>query len=177
MDRIDPDEKDWTWVLDEICGECDFDVRGWPRDEIGARLRANVGQWLAVLDGDDEQLRRRPRPDKWSPLEYAFHVRDVFELYDFRLGLMLDRDGPHYPNWDQDATADAKAYNEADIATVRAELAEWGERLAAAFDAVDGDQWSRTGYRSDGAAFTVESFARYLLHDPVHHLVDVQEGG
>jgi hypothetical protein len=35
-------------------------------------------------------------------------------------------------------------------------------------------QWARTGRRSDGAAFTVESFARYFVHDPVHHLHDVQ---
>jgi hypothetical protein len=29
------------------------------------------------------------------------------------------------------------------------------------------------GFRSDGAQFTVESFGRYLLHDPIHHLWDV----
>ena len=36
-----------------------------------------------------------------------------------------------------------------------------------------GDQWPRTGPRSDGARFTVETFARYFVHDPVHHLYDV----
>ena len=30
--------------------------------------------------------------------------------------------------------------------------------------------------RSDGVAFTVVSFARYFLHDPVHHLDDVRRG-
>jgi hypothetical protein len=30
-----------------------------------------------------------------------------------------------------------------------------------------------TGARSDGAQFTVESFARYFIHDPIHHLYDV----
>jgi hypothetical protein len=38
---------------------------------------------------------------------------------------------------------------------------------------VRGDQWQRTGNRSDGKRFTVESFARYMMHDPVHHLWDV----
>jgi hypothetical protein len=28
--------------------------------------------------------------------------------------------------------------------------------------------------RSDGAQFTVESFARYLVHDPLHHEFDVR---
>ena len=35
------------------------------------------------------------------------------------------------------------------------------------------DEWDRTGFRSDGAAFTVATFARYLVHDPIHHLHDV----
>jgi len=38
---------------------------------------------------------------------------------------------------------------------------------------VTGAQWRRTGNRSDGASFTVETFARYFVHDPVHHLYDV----
>jgi hypothetical protein len=33
--------------------------------------------------------------------------------------------------------------------------------------------WSRPGHRSDGAVFTIDSFTRYLLHDPLHHLWDV----
>ena len=54
-----------------------------------------------------------------------------------------------------------------------------GELLAAAdvladrFDDVRGAEWQRTGTRSDGARFTVESFARYFIHDPVHHIWDV----
>jgi hypothetical protein len=36
--------------------------------------------------------------------------------------------------------------------------------------------WDRTGTRSDGARFTVASLGRYLLHDPVHHVGDVEAG-
>ena len=34
--------------------------------------------------------------------------------------------------------------------------------------------WQRTGFRSDGAPFTVETFAQYVIHDPMHHLWDVR---
>lgn len=47
------------------------------------------------------------------------------------------------------------------------------ERLAASFRDVRADQWQRTGIRSDAAHFTIDSFARYLIHDPIHHLHDV----
>ncbi len=45
--------------------------------------------------------------------------------------------------------------------------------VAAAYEAVSGEQWDRTGRRSDGATFTVDTFARYHLHDLVHHAHDV----
>jgi len=167
------DSKDWTWVLERACEECGFVATELDRDTIPARIRGNAMQWANILDGDDVFLRRRPRPDKWSPLEYACHVRDVFELYDFRLGLMLDEDGPSYPNWDQDVTAVEKNYRGETAGPVRRDLLEWAERLASRFDEVKGEQWNRTGFRSDGAAFTVDSFGRYLLHDPIHHLWDV----
>lgn len=118
-------------------------------------------------------VAERPRPDKWSPLEYGCHVRDVFRLYDYRLRLMLTEDDPLYPNWDQDETAVADRYAEQDPATVATELTEAAAALADRFASVSGDQWLRKGRRSDGAAFTVETFGRYLVHDPVHHLHDV----
>lgn len=43
------------------------------------------------------------------------------------------------------------------------------------FEALREDQWLRTGRRSDGASFTVESFARYFVHDPIHHVHDVEQ--
>lgn len=168
------DDKDWTWVLEQTCPECAFDVTGFEKSEVASLVRANAAAWSEILQLPETTLRQRPREDKWSPLEYAFHVRDVYELYDYRLGLMLDQEGPRYPNWDQDETAVEKQYNTADPAVVDAELREWAEALASRFDGVSGDTWNRTGFRSDGAAFTVESFARYLIHDPIHHLWDVR---
>ncbi|MCX5212697.1 DinB family protein [Kitasatospora sp. NBC_00240] len=172
-DVITPDGKDWTWVLERSCPDCGLDTPAVVREEVAGLVRANAASWLAVLDAEEDVLRRRPRPDVWSALEYACHVRDVFRLFHVRLNLMLDQDGPLFPNWDQDETALAERYGEQDPKAVAADLAEAAEILAGAFDRVSGEQWQRTGDRSDGARFTVESFSRYLIHDPVHHLHDV----
>jgi len=56
---------------------------------------------------------------------------------------------------------------------VAGELTAAAEVIAAHFGTVAGDQWQRTGSRSDGAHFTIETFARYFVHDPIHHLHDV----
>ena len=86
---------------------------------------------------------------------------------------MLAEDDPAFENWDQDATAVAQRYSEQDPTTVEAELVEAGLVLADAFGRVPAGAAGRTGRRSDGSRFTVETLGRYLLHDPVHHLWDV----
>ena len=172
---IVPDDKDWTWVLQRACPEWGFDASTLPPESIAPLLRANARAWQVVLGRPAAELRHRPADDRWSPLEYACHVRDVCVLYRERLELMLCEDDPLYPNWDQDATAIEEGYREQEPATVAARLGEAAARLAGAFDAVRGAQWQRRGRRSDGAAFTVAGFGRYLIHDPAHHLYDVTE--
>ena len=177
---IVPDDKDWTWVLGRPCPECGFEAATFPREQVGDLVRANADEWVALLAEGGDRLRERPSPDRWSGLEYACHVRDVFRLYDFRLHLMLDQDDPDYPNWDQDAAAVEERYAEQDPAEVVDDLVAAAATLAASFDAVAaepaGALWDRTANRSDGKHFTVESFARYMVHDPVHHAWDVRQG-
>ncbi len=155
-------------MLQRPCPECGFDTSSFGREEISRIVLASVAPWQQALAAPE--VARRPRPGKWSPLEYACHVRDVFRLYDYRLGLMLAEDDPLFANWDQDQTAVEDRYGEQDPAVVAAGLAA---AVAGRFASVSGGQWQRTGRRSDGAAFTVETFGRYFVHDPVHHLYDV----
>lgn len=171
---IEPDTKDWTWVVERPCPECGFDASDLSITEIPAAVRANAEAWGPLLAGPE--VRQRPAAHIWSPLEYACHVRDVFVLFDQRLHRMLDEDDPTFANWDQDATAVEGRYDEQHPTTVAAELVAAAERLSTSFAAVRPDQCRRTGTRSDGARFTVESFGRYLVHDPVHHLWDVTSG-
>jgi len=171
---IEPDAKDWTWVLLRPCAECGFAAAAFPRENVGAMIRANAAAWQPVLARN--AITRRPDDKTWSPLEYACHVRDVYRIYDTRLARMLTEIDPLYANWDQDATAVEERYNSQDPAVVATELIEAATQLADRFDTVVADQWQRTGRRSDGNDFTVESFARYMIHDPIHHLHDVAGG-
>jgi SAM-dependent methyltransferase len=172
---IVPDTKDWTWVLREPCPECGYDARVIERGSFGQRVRDNADTWAAVLGRP--AAAERPDPSTWSPLEYACHVRDVHRIFGVRLRSMLDDDGPRFANWDQDETAVEQKYAEQDPATVAAELAAAAEAVAAAYDAVavdDDATWDRSGLRSDGSEFTVDTLGRYHLHDIVHHAWDVR---
>jgi len=170
---ITPDTKDWTWVLERPCAECGFDASTFDANDASRLIRENAEAWPAVLLRADVAVR--PDANTWSPLEYAAHVRDVYRLGQVRIGLMLTEDDPIYPNWDQNATAVEERYGEQDPAAVSRELLEAASALAEMLDRVTGEQWPRPGRRSDGARFTVGSFAKYVVHDPVHHLWDVRE--
>jgi hypothetical protein len=168
------DTKDWTWVLHRPCPECGFDASTLERRRVATTLRAANFRLIALLD--DPMVGERPAPDVWSALEYGCHVRDVHRLFLRRLELMLEQDDPRFENWEQDATAIESDYATTDLTELVDDLASDGERLATAFDVVGADEWSRTGRRSDGAVFSVETFGRYLVHDPVHHVWDVEQG-
>jgi hypothetical protein len=171
---IVPDTKNWAWVIERRCDECGFDASAFPREQVSQLIRENAVAWQAVLARPN--VDRRPSENVWSALEYACHVRDVFRIYDERLVLMLTVDDPQYPNWDQDAAAERERYDTQDPATVAGVLEVTAGRLADRFAGVSGDQWDRPGTRSDGVRYTIESFARYMIHDPIHHLHDVGAG-
>ena len=168
---IVPDHKDWTWVLERTCPACGFDAGAVDPTRLPERIATTSRAWRHVLGAP--QVRVRPDDAIWSPLEYACHVRDVHRVYAGRVARMLAEDDPHYENWDQDTSALADDYGGQDPAVVADELAVAGDEVAALFATVAGAGWERTGRRSDGAAFTVDSIGRYYLHDIEHHLWDV----
>ena len=169
---IVPDDKDWTWVLDRRCEDCGFDAASCDPGDVGRLIEENALAWEHL--GDAGAIRPgRPDERRWSTLEYACHVRDVFSRYDERIALMLRCNDPLFPNWDQDATATAEAYESQDPRRVVRDLTDAAAALAARLDAVAPHEWERTGRRSDGARFTVGSIARYMIHDPIHHLWDI----
>jgi hypothetical protein len=170
---IIPDTKNWTWVIERPCPECGFDSQNLTDGTIADAILTATRGWPEVLRRAD--VRIRPNDSTWSPLEYGAHVRDVLKIYRERLGLMLNENDPLYPNWDQDATAVNDRYNEQAPEVVADQVTDAAAQLAADFAAIDVAGWQCVGRRSDGAAFTVSSMSKYLVHDLVHHAWDVAE--
>ncbi|CAM3821004.1 DinB family protein [Tsukamurella ocularis] len=169
---ITPDTKDWTWVIERACPACGFDPSTVRREDVADRIARSAAGWDAALARTDASIRLDERT--WSVLEYGCHVRDVHRIMRERLELMLAQDGAAFANWDQDVTAVEDAYDEQDPGTVAAELAREAAAFAAAYRGVGAGDWAQTGLRSNGSAFTIESFAVYALHDLEHHRVDVR---
>ena len=159
-------------MLERRCAECGFDVSTLAAAAVPGLIRDNVLAWRRLLD---QGAIRAGRPDDatWSPLEYACHVRDVYRRYEARVDLMLTKDDPLLPNWDQDASAVSDRYEAQDPAQVVNELVAAALDHAVQLDRLGPSEWARPGRRSDGASFTVSTIARYMIHDPIHHLWEV----
>lgn len=168
---IEPDTKDWTWVLERPCPDCGFDASTLEPSDLADRFRETAARWSVVLMFADVAVR--PADNVWSPLEYACHVRDVHRVFAERVRRMLAEDDPEFESWDQDAAAVADAYADQDPSVVAKELVDAAIEVAELYDSVHDEQWERPGRRSNGSRFTVASLGRYHLHDVVHHLVDV----
>ena len=169
---IEPDTKDWTWVLDRPCPQCGLDARQESPATVRPRMAEAVPRWQQVLARPD--VTTRPEEGTWSPLEYAAHVRDVCRVFTERLGLLREEDGPTFPDWDQDAAAVAADYRSQDPGRVSSDLAAAAGAVGAAFADVPREEWGRPGLRSTGSGFTVHTLAQYFLHDVLHHLHDVR---
>ncbi len=169
---VEPDQKDWTWVLRRPCPECGFDAGSVSGGEVSDLLRAKAARWPAVCARPD--VRVRPEPRVWSPLEYACHVRDVCRVFEARVVLIRSQLNPAFENWNQDDAAITEVYAAQDPAVVSAQLTASAEDAAAAFDAIGEGDWQRAGRRSNGSLFTLETLGQYFLHDVAHHLHDVR---
>lgn len=166
-----PDDKDWTFVLQSRCPECGFDAAEVDPLALPDLVLAAAAPWADVLSGED--VRTRPAPQVWSPLEYACHVRDVLRVFAGRIELIRTEDDPPFANWDQDAAAVEDRYWQQDPATVASELNAAAQHNAGLWAAVTEDEWNRPGTRSNGSKFTLDTLGRYQLHDLRHHLHDV----
>jgi hypothetical protein len=171
---IEPDTKDWTWVLTRRCPECGFDATEVHHTQVADSIRGDAADWVIRLGRPAAEQRRQPTV--WSTLEYGCHIRDVHRIFNHRVQLMLTEDEPRFPDWDQDQTAIADDYASQDPATVASELFDAASIVADTYTNVPAGGWSRRGLRSNGSEFTIETISIYHLHDIVHHAHDVDHG-
>jgi hypothetical protein len=148
---------------------------GPPTRQLPDAVRAVARRWhLFLATTDDAALRRRPRVDRWSALEYAAHTRDVLRVFTERVELAVAADNPQFGWWDHENAVVNERYNAQDPDAVAAVLESNADLLATVLTAVPSDGWARTGTRRDRETFTVAGLARFALHEAHHHLQDAE---
>lgn len=129
------------------CAECDYTYDDLPLADVPATLPRYATSYRRLLtSAPPDQLRRRPAPDVWSPLEYGCHVRDVLRVQHARLEQALTSDQPTFAPMDVAALDDA------------------GWERTAVYN------WPTPAVR------TMAWVARHTVHECRHHLMDIERG-
>ncbi|MPV50530.1 MULTISPECIES: DinB family protein [unclassified Pseudactinotalea] len=171
--EVPVDTQDWTWVLSRTCPDCGLTSADFEPVQVADAATRIAAAFEGLLTSGSADLHRRPAPGVWSPIEYAAHVAEVCQVFDRRLGLILIRVDPEFPDWDQNRAAVDGGYGSRAPRAVAEELQHSAHALAVAIHAVPASEYERTGLRSDGTRFTVVTLLQYALHDLVHHWWDV----
>ncbi len=162
---------DCILVTVEDCDECGFDSRRWTDADAVSAIAVLSGRWATALDGlSDTDLQRRPLPNMWSIAEYVDHVREVLFGMRFLLETALTDPGtelgdPPEPGFDPEPRV-------VDVDRALRGLSREAERLHHALTSASPRAWQSTVILG-GEALDVHWIARHGVHDPTHHLGDV----
>jgi hypothetical protein len=118
-------------------------------------------------------LCRRPTAGVWSAMEYACHVRDVYDVYHTRVRRTLNEHEPVLEPMHNDERAERAAYNQQLLASVLPDLERNADRFAALTSEISGPQWKRCAVRLPGERRTVLWMVRQAAHEGLHHLHDI----
>ncbi|MET0150252.1 MAG: DinB family protein [Acidimicrobiales bacterium] len=157
------------------CAACGFDYYGFPRPEIGDRLRARGDEHAERLTETPVAFLRQHPVDGWSALEYGCHVRDVLLNQRSRIELTQREDAPTFVPMGRDELAVNERYNDQAPDTVALRLTQAAGALATLLAALDDTGWARTATYTypEPALRDVDWIARHTVHELHHHLTDV----
>ncbi len=164
------------------CAICGFDADTVSVSDAIVSLRTFPRRWRAAMalpeDEPDDVLRRRPKPDVWSAIEYAAHTRDAIAVNGWAMNRTLTEDHPvfEWPDHEQRNTA-ADGYGALDVRAVLDELAASCERVADRADRTDAGDWRRPATLPDGDGGEVDAlwFLHHSVHEGSHHLRDAHD--
>ena len=157
------------------CGGCGFEYDVDSAPGAAEAIVDGVARFAAVVRTAPE-VRRRRRPDLWSPLEYGCHVRDVLIVQRDRVLAARIMDTPSFDPMARDERVEHDGYAEQDPDRVALQLNEAAFLFANVLARFEPDDWDRTVMYNWPAPFerSLRWVAVHTEHEVKHHLLDVR---
>jgi len=130
-----------------------------------------------LSDLDEDTLRWRPRPNKWSVKEIMCHLRDMErEAYLARYQRILSEDNPLLPNVDQDRLAYERDYINQDAMAALAEFKELRAETVKTLEAAPVESYYRAGiHESDGPLTITQLIERQIRGNDINHMTQIKD--
>lgn len=160
----------------EHCETCGFAWDALAPGEVADGIRDAASALADLLVDHGPRALDRSAPERWSPLEYGCHVRDVlFNLRD-RIVLALVEDDPHPHSMFGTPRVDLGLYGRDVPAVTARDLVAAGDLFARTLACLPEGAGRRTLFYPwpRAATRTVDWVAAQALHECRHHLDDVR---
>ena len=159
------------------CPGCGFVWDGVTLAQSVSGVNDSVAPFVSVLEGAGEMATVRPRPDRWSIVEYAGHLRDVLLSLRERTILASVVDNPTGSPIYRDERVNLGFYSLDSVDDAADELAFASGLLSKTIAALpEGFGTRRLTYSPVfGGEVTIEWVAAQAFHEASHHLLDVQD--
>lgn len=158
------------------CEQCGFRYDLGQAAEAGDTITSGAAHIATVLrDGEGAVLRERRRPDLWSPLEYACHVRDVLLVQRERLLTARRRDTPGFEPMGRDERVDHDGYADQRPGDVARQLEDGARLFANVLARLGPDDWDRTALYNypEPTERSLRWIAVHTVHEVHHHRLDI----
>jgi hypothetical protein len=159
------------------CEECGFEYDLDQASGAAASIQAGVAELAqAILSADNGDVRTRRRPQVWSPLEYACHVRDVLLVQRERVLLARRVERPSLAMMGRDERVEHDGYSEQDPADVARQMGDAALMFANDLRRITAAESQRTLIYNfpEPTERTLDWVAMHTLHEVRHHIEDVR---
>lgn len=158
------------------CAECGFTYDIHRAQDAGIDVQERVAEVAAILRNKDIDVRARPRPEVWSPLEYGCHLRDVLLVQRERVLMARRANGASCTPMGREERVEHDGYNEQDPTGVAGQLADAATLFGNVLARLTEDDWERTVVYNypETHERSLRWVAGHTVHDVQHHLLDIR---
>ena len=144
------------------------------REPIGLMRTGPAKIARAVRGLKPSQLRRRPRPGKWSIAEILGHLVDTEVVYGYRYRLALCQPGSPIPGYDQATWAVALGHRGRDPKRMLEQIATLRRINLELVASVPRRSWERYGWHSERGKESVRRTLELIAGHDLNHLDQIR---
>ncbi|MFI6173471.1 DinB family protein [Nocardia sp. NPDC051052] len=143
--------------------------------DVAPLAREHAVEYADLLLTDSPKLRQRPKPDTWSPLEYACHMRDVLLMQRERVLAARRSTTPDTTPMGRDERVEHDGYADQKPSDVGRQLRDAAQLFANVLERLPAADWERTLIFSypEPQERSLRWLAVHTLHELRHHLLDM----
>ncbi|WP_081396227.1 DinB family protein [Mycobacterium colombiense] len=162
--------------MTDPCAGCGFTYDLRQAETAGDGIRATAAEVVALLCNSGAGVRRRARPDVWSPLEYGCHLRDVLLVQRERVLAARRVNGADCASMGREERAEHDGYNEQDPLEVARQLTDAAMLFSNVLARLSADDWDRTVvyHYPETRERSLRWVAVHTAHELQHHLLDIR---